>query len=403
MESDRAGLSGCDGQEGDPGGRDGQPRPQSGHEGKSGLSRLSPLSTDLSWQILGSSKRCGCGAGNCRILLGSSAITRGPERCGACLHPLLEAGKVGKVLLHPQLATPVCQGCYERHQEQDWDQVGLCSWCCHQGERSLLSCVSCPRAFCRKCLQQNLGLNYIKLATTGSWSCLLCNPEPLANIRQPLWLEGEQERQPVKSGPGRTAASPAVRPAVRTIRPPAAIRSPAPRSLAAMRSPAPRGTSPLAPPRGTSPLAPPRGSSPGVRGARPATPRQATRLVRPARPGTPRVRMPPPAGPGRAAAPFPVRMLGSSNVSIERVPRPPPPVPAQRTPETASIISQLQRYSGLSIQPVSQSTSSLESACSHLESLQRSIQAAASQVTLFCFPRPPWSLANPRVSSQGKL
>ena len=331
----------------------------------------------ISWQFLGTSKRCSCNAGNCRILLGSSAVTRGPVRCGGCLQQLLEAGKVGKVLLHPELSTPVCEGCQDRHHQQGGAQSGVCSWCSHQADKTLLSCVSCPRSFCRKCLQQNLGPSYIKLATTGSWSCLVCNAEPLTNIRRPLWLEGEQERQrqPVKSGPSRNfspRASPS--PAVRNFSP-RALPSPAVRmagrsisSPAAMRSPAPRGT--------PSPAA--RGSSPGVR---PSTPRQPMRLVRPARPGTPRVRMPPPAGPGRPAAPYPVRMLGNSNVSIERVARPPQPPPPQHKPATASIISQLQRYSGLSIKPVSQSTSSLESACSHLESLQRSILTAASQVS----------------------
>lgn len=320
------------------------------------MSRLA--SSTISSQCLGSSKRCSCGAGNCRILLGNSALTRGPERCGACLLQLLEVGKVGQVLLHPELSTPVCEDCYEGQQQQNGAKAGVCSWCCRQAEGSLLSCVSCPRAFCRKCLQQNLGVNYIKLASTGSWSCLVCNPEPLSNIRQPLWLQGEQERerQTVKSAASRTfshraAPSPAVRMAGRAI-----------------RSPAGRGTVPAL-----------RGALAGVRPVRPSTPRQPQRLVRPARLGTPRVRMPPPAGPVRA--PYPVRMLGSSNVSIERLPRPPQPSPSQHKPATASIISQLQRYSGLSIQPVSQSSSSLESACSHLESLQRSIQAAASQVS----------------------
>ena len=71
-----------------------------------------------------------------------------------------------------------------------------------------------------------------------------------------------------------------------------------------------------------------------------------------------------------------MRMLGKTSVSIERVPRP------QHRPETAAIISQLQRYSGLSIAPVSESKSSVEAACSQLEAVQRIIQGATSQVSV---------------------
>ena len=80
----------------------------------------------------------------------------------------------------------------------------------------------------------------------------------------------------------------------------------------------------------------------GVRAVRPATPR--TRLPAP-RAATPRQGTP--RGGARAGTPFPIRMLGQSSVSIERVPRPPAPPPKQvqqRTQQAAAIINQLQRY-----------------------------------------------------------
>ena len=76
-----------------------------------------------------------------------------------------------------------------------------------------------------------------------------------------------------------------------------------------------------------------------VRQATPRTRLPAPRAATP-RQGTPR-------GGARAGTPFPIRMLGQSSVSIERVPRPPAPPPKQvqqRTQQAAAIINQLQRY-----------------------------------------------------------
>ena len=98
----------------------------------------------------------------------------------------------------------------------------------------------------------------------------------------------------------------------------------------------------------------------GGRGARPGTARPPLRL---GRPGSPGVRMPPPGGPVRGAPWTNVRPL-----------QPP-------QPSTASVISRLQRISGLTFQTVSQSNSSVAAACAHLESLQRTIQTAAAQVS----------------------
>jgi len=313
------------------------------------------LTLDLSPAVkfLDTSKRCDCDSRNCKKLLGRSAMSRGPEKCGACQSCLVEGGKVGEVLLHPQLATPLCQPCSDLSQQQDWREPGvMCRWCCQQSR--LLLCGSCSSAFCRKCLQLNLGANYIKLAETGSWTCLLCDSRPLLAIKEPLWLQGEEERPRP-----RTSAERGGRISGRARAP--ALWSPLVRSPM-VRSPMVRSQLPRAGTPGVSPMV----RSPavrGVRGVRPGTPRALRPRLRPGTPGT--------GGP--RGSPVPVRMLGQTNVSIQRVARP------QTRPQTSSIISQLQRYSGLSIQPVSQSTSSLEAACSQLEAVQRSIQATTSQ------------------------
>ena len=158
--------------------------------------------------------------------------------------------------------------------------------------------------------------------------------------------------------------------------PAAAGRSPRPAQLRVSGRGSPAGRSPA--PRGGSPVM---ARPPVLRG--PGTP--AVRGIRPVRGGRPLVRPRMPAGAAGRGAPVPVRMLGKTSVSIERVPRP------QHRPETAAIISQLQRYSGLSIAPVSESKSSVEAACSQLEAVQRIIQGATSQVSV--------STAAPNISN----
>ena len=67
------------------------------------------------FQYLGTSKRCSCGAANCKKVLGRQAHTRGPAKCGACAAKVVEQGAVGVVTLHPELATPLCRGCHDNY------------------------------------------------------------------------------------------------------------------------------------------------------------------------------------------------------------------------------------------------------------------------------------------------
>ena len=67
------------------------------------------------FQYLGTSKRCSCGAANCKKVLGRQAHTRGPAKCGACAAKVVEQGAVGVVTLHPELATPLCRSCHDNY------------------------------------------------------------------------------------------------------------------------------------------------------------------------------------------------------------------------------------------------------------------------------------------------
>jgi len=85
--------------------------------------------------------------------------------------------------------------------------------------------------------------------------------------------------------------------------------------------------------------------------------------------------------------PFPLRpavsprLLGQSNVTIEKVarPAPGPVVPQARSGQTEAIINQLQRYSGLSIQPISESVSHLDGILKEVEAAHRILLEASSE------------------------
>ena len=158
-----------------------------------------------------------------------------------------QANVEGTVLLHPQLATPVCRWstgwvhllsfnfhlgnaqwasfwkfvfqmkifswpcivicrpCHSKAEELEVvEGEAVCRWCSNQGVDGL-SCSKCDAHFCRKvrrhfylivgnidsplqCLNVNLGAGFIKLASAseGNWTCLLCKSAPLEKIRAGL-------------------------------------------------------------------------------------------------------------------------------------------------------------------------------------------------------------------------
>ena len=296
--------------------------------------------------MLRKSKRCNCGARNCKKILGEFAYGLGPVQCGVCSTRVLEDKVTGIVRLHPDLATPVCGECLDQYNQVDWSwklmtsktpgKEGACRWCTKTGK--MVSCTDCPKSFCKKCLKTNLGPNYIKLAETGSWTCLVCDSRPMDKVRMMLWADGEEPKKSVSNSVqhsssmglnqnvGRGPNSPAIRAAQSTslrgspgniLRPPGATRqhrpsTPSSRGMMGPRFPGPRGS-----------------------------PRTPSGMIRP-------------GGGKRAGTPFPLRqpapsprLLGQSNVTIEKVarPEPPPPPPAQpRNGQAEAIINQLQRY-----------------------------------------------------------
>ena len=48
---------------------------------------------------------------------------------------------------------------------QDWAGGGQaqCRWCCRPSQGKVVTCVLCPRQFCKQCLRTNLGPAYLKV------------------------------------------------------------------------------------------------------------------------------------------------------------------------------------------------------------------------------------------------
>ena len=266
---------------------------------------------------------------------------------------------MGQVWLHPDLATPVCGECLDQYKQVDWSwklmtsktpgKEGACRWCTKTGK--MVNCSDCPRSFCKKCLRGNLGANYIKLAETGSWTCLVCDTRPLDKIRAVLWADGEAPKKPVPAVGALPISGGSTRNEVTGS--PATVQMPRPAGRG-LNSPAGRGVR-MTGPRG-SPGTIPRPVG-GIRQPRPSTPRGSLGYRFPGpRGNSPRIRTPTglsrPGG-QRMGTPFPLRqpspsprLLGQSNVTIEKVakPAPGPAVQQPRSGQTEAIINQLQRY-----------------------------------------------------------
>jgi len=328
-------------------------------------------------KLLRTNKRCRCGTRSCRKILGEFAYGGAQTKCSVCSKSLLPSESSGKVLLHPDLVTPICEECLSQYNEVDWSwklmtsktpgKEGACRWCTKSGKT--VNCSDCPKSFCNKCLKNNLGANYIKLAETGSWTCLVCDSRPLDKIRSSLWCVGEAARNNTM-----VAATQSSVEASRLTE--AGFNNPATRG----RQNTPRGglrgqAGAVRTPRQSTPRAPmtsrfmaPRGASPRV-----GTPQGANRAPFP-RPGTPFPRQ---SAPGS-------RVLSSNNVTIEKVAKSPsvtPPVANQaKSGQAQSIISQLQRYSGLSIQPISESMSHVDEIMREVEVVYKSLQDACNEV-----------------------
>ena len=285
-------------------------------------------------ELLKAAKPCSCGALSCRKLLGSSLLRQGPVQCSACQEVLLQVGERGEVVLHPALALPVCQPCRERLGEADWSQ-GACRWCGLQ-EQQGIHCSGCQAAFCNKCLNVNLGPGYIKLASASldSWTCLLCVSAPLDKLRAKLVAP--------QAGGG--------------------VRGVQPRSPGGVRMPKPQVRQSWIARSNQSVCQ-------TIRAVRPSTPRQARPRTPGPRPGTPAL--------SRGVLPSP--RLGQA-VSIQPVAAPAPSPAPQRSEQTTRLLSQLQRYGGLSIQPVSEDAGLVDLVAREMEGAGKLLSEAAAEV-----------------------
>jgi transcriptional regulator ATRX len=88
------------------------------------------------------------------------------------------------ILRHPDLGVPVCRSCkyfYEDEGEWEKDEQGsdcYCRWCANGGD--LICCDKCTNAFCKRCIQRNLGrATFAKINECEKWECFMCDPTPV--------------------------------------------------------------------------------------------------------------------------------------------------------------------------------------------------------------------------------
>ncbi|XP_066504540.1 transcriptional regulator ATRX isoform X2 [Hoplias malabaricus] len=91
------------------------------------------------------------------------------------------------VFQHPALKVLICKSCFRYYMSDDIskDEDGMdeqCRWCAEGG--NLLCCDYCSNAFCKKCIQRNLGRKELSkiMSEDNKWYCYVCRPEPLQDI-----------------------------------------------------------------------------------------------------------------------------------------------------------------------------------------------------------------------------
>ncbi|KAM8964678.1 transcriptional regulator ATRX-like isoform 3-T3 [Sarcophilus harrisii] len=87
---------------------------------------------------------------------------------------------------HLALNVLICKSCYiytsEDISHDSTRPYKHCRWCAQGGD--LIFCDDCPNAFCKKCIQDNLGeKELLKVMDKNTkWSCYICQPEPLLDL-----------------------------------------------------------------------------------------------------------------------------------------------------------------------------------------------------------------------------
>jgi chemotaxis protein histidine kinase CheA len=104
--------------------------------------------------------------------------------CSKIVDPVISTAK--GVNRHPHLGICICQPCRQFYGDGDWprseDGDEYCRMCGQGGD--ILLCDKCPNAFCKKCLQRNLGSRALREITKAEeWNCLVCDPSPLHTLK----------------------------------------------------------------------------------------------------------------------------------------------------------------------------------------------------------------------------
>ncbi len=113
-------------------------------------------------------------------------VQKAIPKCTACCKQMnLRGGNLAT--RHPRLGVAICQRCKDFYASGEWtrDEEGcdqFCRWCAQGGE--LLVCDKCPHAFCKRCLQRNLGRSYVTEANDAEeWACIMCEPKQIYKFR----------------------------------------------------------------------------------------------------------------------------------------------------------------------------------------------------------------------------
>lgn len=104
--------------------------------------------------------------------------------CAKIMDPVIGTQKGAQ--RHPHLGISMCHGCRKFYGDGDWprseDGDEYCRMCGQGGD--ILLCDNCPNAFCKKCLQRNLGSRALREITKSeNWNCLLCDPKPIYSLK----------------------------------------------------------------------------------------------------------------------------------------------------------------------------------------------------------------------------
>jgi len=104
--------------------------------------------------------------------------------CTTCSRPFLDHRPPAR---HIELGVLLCQRCLDgiasvtlKADADGWHET--CTWCHLGGE--LICCDTCPRTFCMRCVEANLGqIEAETVAILDKWRCYICRPNIPALVR----------------------------------------------------------------------------------------------------------------------------------------------------------------------------------------------------------------------------